>query len=127
MDIPGLGLISSYWKQKPTSKSRHLMLAGIHQGVFLNQWGHPEIQIAVAHFSDPWGRLLPLGMDTSPEGLRSVWIYKKMNKVLFFTKKRLVSHLTWRGFEEKSWSAEMKSETAENSMASVISRLRRVA
>jgi hypothetical protein len=104
MDIPGLRLISSYWRRRSRGKrsSHHLMLAGIYQGVFLNQWGHAEIEIDLSPLKSYWRQDPTMnGIDSFMERLHTVWIYKKRNKVLFFTKKRLVSHFTWRGFEEK--------------------------
>jgi hypothetical protein len=90
------------------------MLAGIYQGVFLNQWGHAEIEIDLNPLKNYWRRDHTMnGIDTFMEQLHSVWIYKQRNKVLFFTKKRLISHFTWRGFQEKSrWLEESNAGTS---------------
>lgn len=130
MGIPGFSFISGYLRWRPKSKgsSHRLMLAGIYQAVFLNQWGLPEIQIDVTRLKDSL-RLDPVtvAMEAAPEGLHSLWIYKKRNSVLFFTKRRLVSHFTWRGFAEKRWQEEMNVETGSNLTASMLSKLRRAA
>jgi hypothetical protein len=75
----------------------HLMLAGINQKVFLNQWGEPEAQVGLNRI----GRLNKLGTlflitDPNEEATLSVWIYKKKENILFFTKERLVSHFSCR-------------------------------
>jgi hypothetical protein len=131
MEIPGLKLISSYWRRRSRGKasSHHLMLAGIYQGVFLNQWGHAEIEIDLSPLKDYWRRDPTInGIDTFIQQLHTVWIYKKRNKVLFFTKKRLVSHFTWRGFEEKRrLLEEANAPTTMQFATSVSSRMARVA
>ena len=131
MEIPGLRLISSYWRRRSRGKgsSHHLMLAGIYQGLFLNQWGHAEIEIDLSTLKDYWRRDSTInGIDNLMEQLHTVWIYKKRNKVLFFTKKRLVSHFTWRGFEEKRrWLKEASAGTSMEFATSESSRMARVA
>jgi len=105
------------------------MLAGIYQGLFLNQWGHAEIEIDLSTLKDYWRRDSTInGIDNLMEQLHTVWIYKKRNKVLFFTKKRLVSHFTWRGFEEKRrWLKEASAGTSMEFATSESSRMARVA
>ncbi len=80
-------------------ESSHLKLAGINQKVFLNQWGEPETQVGLNKI----GRLNRLGtvfLITEPtqETSLSIWIYKKQNRVLFFTKERLFSHFSFKKF-----------------------------
>lgn len=131
MEIPGLRLISSYWRRKSRGKgsSHHLMLAGIYQGVFLNQWGHAEIEIDLSplkSYSRP--DFAMNGIDSFMETLHTVWIYKRKNKVLFFTKKRLVSHFTWRGFEEKRrWLEETNAGTDMQFQPPISPKMARVA
>jgi hypothetical protein len=131
MEIPGLRLISSYWRRRSGGKgsSHHLMLAGIYQGVFLNQWGHAEIEIDLSplkSYSRPDSAMN--GIDSFMETLHTVWIYKRKNKVLFFTKKRLVSHFTWRGFEEKRrWLEEVNAGTGVQFQPPISSKMARVA
>lgn len=97
MAIPVLDLISNF--RKPSSRQvperSHLMLAGINQKVFRNQWGEPETQVALYQL----GKLDKLGTmflitDPAEAAQLSVWIYEKKNSVLFFTKEKLVSHLS---------------------------------
>ncbi len=83
-------------------KGHHLMLAGINQMVFLKQWGEPETQIGL----NPLGSLCKLGsmfliVDSTEEVSHSVWIYKKRDRILFFTKKKLTFHSKWSEFKEK--------------------------
>lgn len=84
---------------KKTPESPHLMLAGINQKVFLHQWGEPETQVGLNRI----GRLNKLGTvflitEPSQETPISIWIYKKQNRILFFTKERLVSHFSFKKF-----------------------------
>jgi hypothetical protein len=79
------------------------MLAGIGQTVFLKQWGEPETQIGLNCI----GSSCKLGsffliVNPSEEAHHSVWIYKKKDRILFFTKKRLTSHFKWTEFKESS-------------------------
>jgi len=78
------------------------MLAGINQTMFLNQWGEPETRIGL----NPLGSLYKLGSlfliaDPTEEVYHSVWIYKKRDRILFFTKKRLTFHFKWSEFKER--------------------------
>jgi len=87
---------------RPSRGHQHLMLAGISQTIFLNQWGEPETQINLKRL----GSLDKLGsiflIEHPPgEAQHSIWIYKKKNRILFFTKKRLISHSRWSEFREQ--------------------------
>jgi hypothetical protein len=78
------------------------MLAGINQSVFLKQWGEPETQMGL----NPLGNLCKLGslfliVDSTEDVYHSVWIYKKRDRILFFTRKKLTSHFKWSEFKEK--------------------------
>jgi len=79
------------------------MLTGIHQTLFLNQWGVPETQIGLKRVGS-LGKLgsLFLIQDSAEETHYSVWIYRKRDRILFFTKKRLISHSRWSEFRETS-------------------------
>jgi hypothetical protein len=97
-------LISNILKgpSRPSRENQHLMLAGIHQNIFLNQWGEPETQIGLKRL----GSFNKLGSfflieESAGEVLHSVWIYKKRDRILFFTKKRLISHSRWSEFRER--------------------------
>src|SRR4030042_2621773 len=87
---------------RPSRGHQHLMLAGINQTIFLNQWGEPETQISLKRL----GSLDKLGSvflieDPAREAHHSIWIYKKKDRILFFTKKKLVSHSRWSEFREQ--------------------------
>jgi len=77
------------------------MLAGISQTVFLKQWGEPETQVGL----NPLGSTSKLGslflvVDPTDDVQHSIWIYKKRDRILFFTKKRLTFHFKWSEFKE---------------------------
>jgi hypothetical protein len=130
MGIPGLLLISSYWRRKQSrnGRSHHLMLAGIFAEVFLKEWGHPEFEIDTTKLKEHWELSPAVRVSTLPEGFHSLWIYKKRNTILFFTKKRLVSHFTWKGFEDRRNRLEERySETGMGSITYDTSDLRPVA
>ena len=97
-------LMSNFLKSspRPSGRTPHVMLAGINQTLFLNQWGVPETQIGLKRVGslDKLGSLF-LIEDSAEEAHYSVWIYKKRDRILFFTKKRLVSHSRWSEFREK--------------------------
>ena len=78
----------------------HLMLAGISQKVFLNQWGEPEAQVGLNRI----GKLNKLGTlflitDLNEEPPLSVWIYRKKDRILFFTREKLISHFSCKKFK----------------------------
>jgi hypothetical protein len=87
--------------RRPSGTIPHLMLAGIHQTLFLNQWGVPETRIGLKRIGslDKLGSLF-LIEDSVEEAYYSIWIYKKRDRILFFTKKRLISHSRWSEFRE---------------------------
>jgi hypothetical protein len=87
---------------RPSRGNQHLMLAGIHQTIFLNQWGEPETRIDLKKLGsfDKLGSIF-LIEDSAAEVHYSVWIYRKRDRILFFTKKRLVSHSRWSAFRER--------------------------
>ncbi|HUL32127.1 MAG TPA: hypothetical protein VLZ03_16870 [Thermodesulfobacteriota bacterium] len=94
-------LMSNLLKRSPGASRQHLMLAGISQTLFLNQWGVPETRIGLKRIGslDKLGSLFLIA-DSPEEACYSVWIYKKRDRILFFTKKRLVSHSRWSEFRE---------------------------
>ena len=104
MTIPCLDLISNFRKARPKQMPErpHLFMAGLNQKVFLNQWGEPETQIGLKRL----GSFNKLGSfflteDSAGEVHHSVWIYKKRDRILFFTKKKLISHSRWSEFRER--------------------------
>ncbi len=87
---------------KPSRGYQHLMLAGIHQTLFLSQWGEPETQISLRRLGS-FGKLGAVFLIEDPikEAHHSIWIYKKKDRILFFMKKRLISHSRWSEFREQ--------------------------
>lgn len=82
-----------------TPERPHLMLAGINQKAFLNQWGEPEAQVGLSQI----GKINKLGTlflitDPNEETPLSVWIYKKKDSILFFTREKLISHFSCKKF-----------------------------
>ncbi len=89
--------------RKPGSGQRperpHLMLTGINQKVFLNQWGRPEAQVGLNKI----GKLNKLGTmflitDPNEETNLSMWIYEKKERILLFAREKLVSHFSCKQF-----------------------------
>jgi len=125
MLIPVSTAPSRGWKPPSRHKIErtHLMLAGIDQTVFVKQWGEPETQIGL----NCLGSLHKLGtlfliVNPSDEVHHSVWIYKKKDRILFFTKKRLTSHFKWSEFKEgskrpKEWEGSGSTDLASSWMA----------
>ena len=77
----------------------HLMLAGINQKVFLNQWGEPEAQVGLSQI----GKLNKLGTlflitDPNEDTHLSIWFYKKKDRILFFAREKLISHFSCKTF-----------------------------
>ena len=104
MAIPGLDLISHLRKSRPKQipERPHLFMKGLNQKVFLSQWGAPETQVSLNEI----GKLSNLGTmfliaDPAEEAHISVWIYKKKNSILLFTKEKLVSHFSLRRFSQE--------------------------
>jgi len=95
---------------RPPRNNSHLMLAGINQTVFLNQWGVPEIKISLDRLQGSY-ELDSLSLSTEPhEGdYHTVWIYEKKDRIFFFKRGKLISHFRWREFKEK-WK-KPKEET----------------
>ena len=101
MPISILKLLSNFQKShsRQTPGHSHLMLNGINQKVFLNQWGEPETQIGLNQI----GKFNKLGTmflitDPAEESNLSVWIYRKKDRILLFTKQKLISHFSFKRF-----------------------------
>lgn len=92
--------------------NQHLMLAGIHQTLFLSQWGEPETRIGLKKLGsfDKLGSFL-LIEDSAGEVHHSIWIYKKRDRILFFTKKRLISHSRWSEFKQRGRDPKEEPES----------------
>ncbi len=95
---------------RPPRNNSHLMLAGINQTIFLNQWGVPEIKISLDRLQGSY-ELDSLSLSTEPnEGdSHTVWIYEKKDRIFFFKRGKLISHFRWSEFREK-WK-KPKEET----------------
>ncbi len=117
MTIPFLDLIPSL--RKPNSRKLPerppLRLAGINQKVFLNQWGEPETQFGLNRLGklDKLGTLFLLTNDIEETPL-SVWIYKKKESVLLFTKEKLISHSSFKKFVHESRLSMSHSNPIQN-------------
>jgi hypothetical protein len=102
MAIPILDLIPNFRKTraKQIPERPHLMLTGINQKVFLNQWGEPETQVGLSQLgrSNKLGTLF-LITDPIEEAPLNVWIYEKKDSILLFTKEKLVSHFSCKKFK----------------------------
>ncbi len=88
-------------RPKQIPECHHLFMRGLNQKVFLSQWGAPETQVCLSQL----GRLSKLGtmfLITNPaeEAHISVWIYRKKNSVLLFTKEKLISHFSFKGLQD---------------------------
>ncbi len=99
-------LISNFLRQSPQPfsgiKPPHQMLSGIHQTVFLNQWGVPEIRFSLDRMEGFFALdSVSLKNDSGEETLHSVWIYESKDKILFFKRGRLISHFRWSGFKQR--------------------------
>jgi len=81
---------------------RHLMLNGISQNLFLKNWGGPEALISLKRLGGYRQEALYLVVDSDDEADYSIWIYKKKDRILFFTKKKLVAHFKWSAFRDGS-------------------------
>ena len=99
-------LIANLWRQHSGSvgrrPNRSLMLAGMHQNVFLSAWGFPEVEVPLDRMR---GVFKPdatfMDAQSSDENGHRMWIYRERNKVLFFIKGTMVSHLSCTEFKER--------------------------
>jgi hypothetical protein len=105
MAIPFLRLIQNMTKEQPSkamAARHHLALSGLSQTAFIRQWGEPDSQIPLKKLGRlPTRRSMYLVVGSDDEADYTVWIYKKMDRILFFTRKRLISHFKWSQFEEE--------------------------
>jgi len=103
---PVFSFISNLWKEQPrhipVPARQHLMLAGLSQKSFLNQWGDPDIKICLdqleGYFSN---KSVVLSSEPQEEVKYSVWIYKNQDRIFFFTKQRLLFHYKWSHVRDK--------------------------
>ena len=98
--------VTQYSRKRPPSHARtchHLMLAGISQTTFLQNWGKPDTHVLLKRVGTfHRDKSLYLVVDSDVEADYSVLLYRKKNKILFFSKKRLIIHSKWNRFEEKN-------------------------
>jgi hypothetical protein len=121
MAIPVLGLISNLCKpQSRHAMGRaHLMLAGIHQEVFLRQWGMPEIHISFNHFQEIFRLdILSLNNNYSEDDPPTAWIYEKMDMLVLFRRKKLIAHFKWSELKERFKNSKVKIDSGNNKMLS---------
>lgn len=100
MALQVLNLISSLYK----SQSRHLMLSGINQEIFIRQWGMPEFNIYIDNLNlREFFRtdFLPSDGDFLGNDIFTAWIYEKMDIFVLFRKGRLIAHFKWSEIREK--------------------------
>jgi hypothetical protein len=105
MPIPFLSVIQNLGKRQPShaAERHHLMLTGMSQSLFLNNWGDPDTQISLKKLASFNGRrTLFLTVNSEDVADYSVWIYKNRDRVLFFTKKKLIIHFKWSRLEGQS-------------------------
>jgi len=98
-------------------KRRSLLLSGLSQELFIKEWGEPETQIGLAQL----GRYYKLGpmfliVEPGEEAHHSVWIYKKRDTILFFTRKRLALHFKWSEFRGKFQGSPEEVDSAPPGM-----------
>ena len=116
MTIPIPELIKNLRKRPPSHAGayHHLMLAGISQTMFIQNWGEPEIHISLKRLGGfLGGKSLYLVVNSDNDADFSILIYRKIGSVLFFTKKKLVTHFRWSGFEERY--SKLEGELSKNS------------
>jgi hypothetical protein len=104
MTISPLKVIQNLGKRQPSHATahHHLMLTGIRQTMLLQNWGKPEFHICLKRLrSFSRQKTLYLIVNSDDEADYSILIYRKKDRILFFTKKRLILHFKWSGFEEK--------------------------
>ncbi len=105
MTIPLLKVIQNLRERQPSHATarHHLVLTGIRQTTFLQNWGEPEFHIPLKRLgSFCREKSLYLVVNSDNEADFSIMIYRKKHSVLYFTRKKLITHFKWRGFEEKS-------------------------
>lgn len=129
MAIPVLNFLSTFLKgfqPRRENASPHAMLAGLNAEVFLRQWGAPEVKTTLGRIEALFKLDRPLGVEKSnlvpqqgvarkaqfqsltpktsclPQGQGpiTVWIYKKMDRILFFRGDKLMSHYKWSQFKK---------------------------
>lgn len=109
MLIPFLKPISNILKTRymPAKSRHHLMLAGINQRVFVNQWGNPDIRIGLDRLHGYYeSDIMVLNEEPGTDDFNTVWIYEKRNRIFFFRKGRLTSHFRWNDFKDKWKSSQ---------------------
>jgi hypothetical protein len=116
MLIPVPTLISNLFRRQPrparAHRSRHLMLAGINQTVFLSQWGEPEFRISLDNLSGFYDReAVVIRSDTIEEDLHEIWVYKEKDRIFFFSQKKLTSHYKWSEFRDKRKGLEEETDS----------------
>lgn len=127
MAIPVLNFLSTFLKgfqPRRESAPPHAILAGLNAELFLRQWGAPEIKTTLGRI-EALSKLQRLGTaeksnlltqqdqpreaevqsrtfvpPSLAQGPITVWIYKKMDRILFFRGDKLISHFKWSQFKK---------------------------
>jgi len=106
-----LSLISSLYKPQ----SRHLMLSGINQEIFLRHWGTPEFNINIDNLREFFKLdFLPLDSDSLGNDTFTAWIYEKMDIFVLFRKGKLVAHFKWSELREKFKRLQVEVDSEGN-------------
>ena len=103
---------------------QHLMLAGINQSVFLQEWGFPEAELYLDRIQGLFKRdatFMEARSTDTEEDHYTMWVYRKRNKVLFFIRGTMVSHLSCTEFKERQKNRTLKPHFEVPGKASAIS------
>ncbi len=83
--------------------SKHQMLAGINQAIFVRQWGMPQATLTLSDlqifFIEEFASLRSDRTETN-NPIKG-WIYEKKDALLVFRREKLVSHFRWSEFRER--------------------------
>jgi hypothetical protein len=82
--------------------------------IFLSRTGgEPESRIPLKKLGHFYSRgILYVMIGSDEDADCSIWIYRKRDRILFFTKKKLISHFKWSGFEEQRQRARQVAHRA---------------
>jgi hypothetical protein len=97
-------IFNNFFRPRPSypRQNTHLMLAGINQKIFLNQWGEPDLKISLDRLQGFYSsRQIILKNEVSPEDHYTVWIYENKDRIFFFKRGSLISHLKWSQFKSR--------------------------
>jgi len=96
--------LSNFWRSHytPQRQNTHLILAGLNQKLFLNQWGEPEIKISLDQLQGSYApKQVSINNEINPEDKYTVWIYEKKDRIIFFKRGSLISHFKLSEFKDR--------------------------